>query len=102
MYLSRNENCRGKVSEENSNGKKNKEKQMTDVQTKPADVSSLRGNCSRTVNPYENMTYNTTKVRRDMGSAEEMLGMRYFCANTVKYLREKGNIVTRVPTQLIL
>lgn len=90
MYLGRNENCRGKVSEENSNEKKKKEKQMTDVQTKPADASSLRGNCSRTVNPYENMAYNTTKVRRDMGSAEEMLGMRYSVLILLNVFEKKG------------
>lgn len=67
--------------------KKNKEKQMPDVQTKPPGASSLWGNCSRTVNPYENMAHNTTKVSRDMGSAEEMLGMRYLCVNTVKCLK---------------
>lgn len=53
--------------------KKKKEKQMPDVQTKPADASSLWGNCSRTVNPYENMAHNTTKVSRNIGSAEEKL-----------------------------
>lgn len=92
MYLSGNENCWGKVSEENSNEKK--WKMNAKCSKKTADASSLWGNGSRTVNPYENMAHNTTKVSKDMGSAKEMLGMRYLCANIVKCLREKENIVS--------
>lgn len=71
---------------------KKMEKQMPDVQTKSADASSLWGNCSRTVNPYENMAHNTTKVSRTIGSAEEKLPMKYFCDS----LGEKGITLTQL------
>lgn len=72
-----------RIAEEKPLKKTDTEKQVPDVQTKPDDASFLWGNCSRTVNPYENMVHNTNKVNRDMESAPEMLGMCYFYINIV-------------------
>lgn len=59
------------------------EKLVPDVQIKRDCDSFLWENCPRTVNPYEDMAYNTQKVSRDMESAKDLLGMCYFYYNVV-------------------